>query len=67
MNSYTGVAHVTLKTFSYLKLEIYCKVWLGPKAKPQFSEDIAIRNGKIFWKVVWIQYYLQSGLISRRY
>ena len=28
---------------------------------------IAIRNGKIVWKVVWIEYYLRLSLSSRRY
>ena len=27
----------------------------------------AIRNGKIVWKVVWIEYYLRLALSSRRY
>ena len=28
---------------------------------------IVIRNGKIIWKVVWIEYYLRLNLSSRRY
>ena len=28
---------------------------------------IVIRNGKIVWKVVWIEHYLRLNLSSRRY
>ena len=30
-------------------------------------KNIVIRNGKIVWKVVWIEYYLRLNLSSRRY
>ena len=30
-------------------------------------ENIAIRNGKIVWNVVWMEYYLRLNLSSRRY
>ena len=29
--------------------------------------NIVIRNGKIVWKVTWIEYYLRLNLSSRRY
>ena len=32
-----------------------------------FSCFVVIRNGKLVWKVVWFDYYLQLNLSSRRY
>ena len=33
----------------------------------KLNDFIVIRNGKIVWKVVWIEYYLRLNLSSRRY
>ena len=32
-----------------------------------FDNNVVIRNGKIVWKVVWIEHYLWLNLSSRRY
>ena len=37
------------------------------KWKKYVDDTIVIRNGKIAWKVVWIECYLRMNLSSRKY
>ena len=62
INSYVDrvnrtTANGKINPYSRLTLKVINSVYL----------DIAIRNGKIVWKVVWIEYYFRLGLSSRMY
>ena len=47
------------------KMELSVKIVNSIKLLSIFT--IVMRNGKIVWKVVWIEYYLQLNLSFRRY
>ena len=53
-----------------LSLSFSLKNWIGPLPNDATRYSyiiIVIRNGRIFWEVVWIEYYFQLNLSSRRY
>ena len=57
----------------YIRKDVDSTVQNEPITETTSSHDkevvtiIVIRNGKIVWKVVWIEYYLRLNLSSRRY
>ena len=57
----------------YVRKDVDSTVQNEPITETTSSHDkevvtiIVIRNGKIVWKVVWIEYYLRLNLSSRRY
>ena len=48
-------------------LEYVSDCYMTEKMRQKVVNTLVIRNGKIVWKVVWIEYYLRLNLSSRRY
>ena len=57
----------------YVRKDVDSTVQNEPITETTSSHDkevvtiIVIRNGKIVWKVVWIEYYLRQNLSCQRY
>ena len=57
----------------YVRKDVDSTVQNEPITETTSSHDkevvtiIVIRNGKIVWKIVWIEYYLRQNLSCQRY